>query len=733
MAERAAAEAKEARRAERRARADSAPAADAPEARANRELSWLEFNGRVLEEGLNADNPLLERLSFLSIVGSNLDEFYQVRVAGLRQLRRAGVEKRDPSGMTPAAQLQEITRRVRLQAQRLYRCLTHELLPALAQRGVVRMMPGALEAREQLRVDRWFKDEVFPALVPLAAEDDAEFPRVNGLSPHLVVRLRREGAKRSEPERLAVVELPRTLPRFFHLPGDSGQRFVLLEDIVRERLETLFPGHEIVESACFRVTRDADLALDDEEVRDLLEAMETILRARRQGAAVRLELEAEASEALAERLCKAFELDRGQDLFRLDGPPDLKPFLRLSGLVDVRALHYPAFRPQPVPAFEEKDSVWDAVREKDVLVHLPYESFAPLVGLLQAAADDPQVLAVKQTLYRTGSGSPIIAALERAALRGKQVAVLVELKARFDEAQNIAWARRLQDAGARVVYGVTGLKTHAKLLMVVRREADGVRRYVHLSTGNYHDQTADKYEDVGLFTCDPAFGEDAANFFNAVTGYSEPQDWRRLVVAPTGLRPRLVQLLRREAERSTREEPGLVMLKMNSLADPDMISELYRTSQAGVKVKLVVRGICCLRPNVPGLSDNVEVRSIVDRFLEHSRIFYFRNGGDEEVFLSSADFMPRNLDRRLEVMFPVRDETNRAALVRLLRTNLEDNQRAWRLKPDGTYERVAPRRHDSARRAQFQFMEEALAGAEASRLRRLSVFRPQGPGTAPGT
>ncbi|HEY3447224.1 MAG TPA: polyphosphate kinase 1 [Myxococcales bacterium] len=706
-------------------------ALDAPGNFINRELSWLSFNTRVLQEALNLENPLLERLAFLAIVGSNLDEFFMVRVGKLRRALEDEPHHRCAAGMTPAEQLAEISKRARAMVAQLYRGLQQDVLPALGRRDISRVRPETLERKDEAIVERYFADELFPSLTPVAIPDDEERLEVAGLAVHFAVRLRAEGT-RGEARSWALLPLPRAWPRFFFLPSEGGHRYLLVEDIVRHHLERFFPGYEIEEEALFRVTRNADFAVDDEEVGDLLEAMEDVLRARKESDPVRLELESEASPEMCAWLCKHLGLDPVRDLYAIDGPLDLKPFMKFASRLDGKGLHYKPFEPQPISAFDGAPSLWHAIREKDVLAHLPYESFRPVVDLVEAAADDPSVLAIKQTLYRTSADSPIIAALERAALAGKQVAVLVELKARFDEAQNIAWAKRLSEAGAQVIYGVVGLKTHAKLLLIVRREPDGVRRYVHLSTGNYNDQTATRYEDVGLFTCDAEIGADASNFFNAVTGYSDPREWRQLVVAPTGLRERLRQLIEREISRSSKEDPGLIMLKMNSLVDPGLIEALFEAARAGVRVKLCVRGICCLRPGVKGVSSNVEVVSIVDRFLEHSRLFYFRNGGAEEIWGSSADFMPRNLDRRLELMFPVRDEAARRSLVGFLNLCFDDNQRAWRLKPDGTWERAVGAKGKPARREQDVMMEEAVARAEAARVKRLSVFRPQGPGTAPG-
>jgi polyphosphate kinase len=701
----------------------------------NREVSWLEFNNRVLAEGLNPENPLLERLGFLSIVSSNLDEFFMVRVGGLKQLARAGVERRCPAGMTPGEQLAQISRRVRAMVDAQYRCLDKELLPALAKRRIARLRPEGLDRKELAVAERYFRDEIFSALTPIALEDLSRGPRISGLTMHLAVQLKRAGSRgRKAQVRLGAVPLPRSWARFFQLPAESGTRFVLFEDLVRHWADRLFQGYEVLEAATFRITRNADLEVGDEDAGDILVAMEEVLRARKLATPVRLELEASASDGLTGRLVELFGIEPEQDLYRITGPLDLKPFLRLASSADAaKELRYPAFEPQPVPAFDEAESLWDVVREKDVLVHLPYESFTPLVNVLRAAGEDPNVVAIKQTLYRTSPESPVIAALEHAALAGKQVTVLVELKARFDEARNITWAKRLTEAGAQVIYGVMGLKTHGKILLIVRREADGTRRYVHLSTGNYNDVTARRYEDLALFTSNPDFGADASNFFNAVTGYSEPRDWRVLAIAPGGIRERLGELIEREIERSSPAQPGLIRLKMNSLADPEMIEQLYRASQRGVRVRLCVRGICCLRPGIPGLSKNIEVVSLVDRFLEHSRIYAFRNGGEEEVYLSSADFMGRNLDRRLEFLFPLRDEATRKRAAAILETVFADNQRAFRLLPDGSYRRIAGEPRAEPVRAQLAFMQEAAAASEAGTLRRLSTFRPLGPGMAPGS
>ncbi|MCX7047406.1 MAG: polyphosphate kinase 1 [Candidatus Sumerlaeota bacterium] len=707
---------------------------NAPENFINREISWLEFNSRVLEEGLRLENPLLERLKFLAIVSSNLDEFFMVRVGELYEAVRMQQPSLCPSGMTCSRQIEEIAARVHEMTRRQYECLEQDLAPALARKNIVRERMETLDPLAAGTAKRYFEDEVFPVLTPLAAEDEENFPRMAGLTLHVAVCIRpREAAGDPGKTQMALIPIPRSWPRFFQIPAAAGYHYILLEDLVVHCAETFFPGYEIVESAVFRLTRNADLPLEDEETSDLMEAMEDILRERKSGAPLRLEIDARASQPLYSRLAKILGVDPKRDLYLIQGPLDLKPFMGLAPQMQDEELRYAPYDPPMASAFSGDDSLWDVLRKRDVLLHHPYDSFAPVIRLLQEAADDPQVTAIKQTLYRTSSKSPIMAALERAALNGKQVTVLVELKARFDEAQNIAWARRLSEAGALVIYGVLGLKTHSKILMIIRREADGVRRYLHLSTGNYNDITARLYEDMALFTSDPDYGNDASNFFNAITGYSQPRPWRRLVIAPMDMRRRLYELIEREILRASPRNPGRIMLKCNSLLDPDMCAKLYEASQAGVRIRICTRGICCLRPGVAGLSENIEVISIVDRYLEHSRIFYFHNGGEPEIFLSSADWMPRNLDRRVEIMFPILDEELKRKAVHVLETAFSDNSRARRLLPDGSYEPVETAAGEPERRAQFMLMQEAIEQAETARARHLATFMPAGPGVAPGT
>ena len=711
---------------------------DAPENLINRELSWLEFNRRVLREGLDTSNPLLERLKFLAIVSSNFDEFFMVRVGSLKQLGRSAGRKRCPAGMTPRQQLTEIARRAHEMFGQVYQCLSGDIFPALTRHGMVRLKRANIVGFEAKEMDRFYEEEIFPVLTPLAAEGDT-LSTLRNLTLHLAVRLRHredediEDEDAGKPaEKLAIIPLPRSLRRILQAPGGEDYRFILLEDLVAAHIEGIFPGYDILETAPFRITRNADQPLQEDEAADLMAAMEDVLRERGAGQPVRLEIDSQATRKLTQMLSRSIALESDEDLYRIDGPIDLKPFMDLAPRFDAPGLRYSPYKPQPAPAFEEGDDMWSVIAKKDVLLHLPYESFEPVVRLVEEAAEDPQVMAIKQTLYRTSSDSPIISALERAAEAGKQVTVLVELKARFDEEQNISWARRLHEAGAQVIYGVSGLKTHAKALMVVRREAGGVRRYMHLSTGNYHDRTARVYEDMGLFTCDREFGEDGANLFNAITGYSELGQWNRLIIAPTDLRRRLTEMIEREMSKSTPEAPGRIQLKMNSLIDPRVIRQLYKASQAGVQIRLCVRGGCCLRPGIPGLSDNIEVISIVDRFLEHSRIYHFNNGGQEEIYLASADLMPRNLDRRIELLFPILDDDLKERILRLLELVFADNQRTWTLGPDGVYEQRQPEPDEKPLRLQHEFMRLAMEQSETSRLRRLSTFQPKGPGAAPG-
>ncbi|MBN1556322.1 MAG: polyphosphate kinase 1 [Phycisphaerae bacterium] len=684
----------------------------------NRELSWLEFNDRVLREAMCPDVPLLERLKFLSIVSSNLDEFYMIRVAGLKQARTAGVRKKGPAGFTPAAQLVRITARVGQMVADQTRALS-ELVGELEKHGIHVLHPDQYTDAQERFLEEYFTRNVQPALSPMAMDILDPKPLLPHLRLHLAVLLEPTDQPESEP-RFAVVPIPPSLPRFVTLPAGEGLHLVRVEDIVSRHAARLFPGHGVSATAVFRITRDSDVAVDDDESGDLLESLAQAVRERSRRNVVRLELSAGANRSPRKFLMNLFSV-KTADVFEIDGMMDLRDLMPLTSRPGLESLRYEDWPAQPARDLYESEDMFASLRDHDVLLFHPYESFDPVIELVRAAASDPGVLAIKQTLYRTTGDSPIVAALVQAARNGKQVTVLVELKARFDEARNITWARALEDAGCDVIYGIAGLKTHAKMLLVVRREEYGVRRYLHLSTGNYNDKTARLYSDIGLMTTDRELTADAAAFFNLLTGYSQPVGWSKLTIAPTGLRQRILDLIEREIQSSTKTQPGLIIAKVNSLEDPELCRALYLASRAGVKIQLNVRGICRLRPVVEGVSENIEVISIIDRYLEHARIFYFRNGGHEEVYLSSADWMTRNLDKRLETLFPVTAPALRKRLVGILRTFFQDNVKARRLTSDGVWESVT--RKGKGLRAQEVFYREAVETAQAAQHNRLT-FQP---------
>src|SRR5215212_7941184 len=680
----------------------------------NRELSWLEFNARVLEEAADPSNPPLERLKFLSIVSSNLDEFFEVRVAGLQEQLYAGLEPQDfpADGLAPTEQLDRIDVRAHRLVADQYQLLHRELIPQLRQSGIEWLRLEELTPAERTYVDRLFSSSVYPVLTPLAIDPGHPFPHVHNKSLNIALLVERKHAAQLQ-ELFAVVQVPAVLDRVVVLPGSPDRlRFVLLEDIIAAHLETLFGGFRVLGHTVFRVTRNTDLAFEEDDAEDLLQTVEENLRQRMRGDAVRLEISDTADERFVQMLVTALDL-HARDVYRVMGPIDLTGFMALHRIEGFRNLKDEPLVPGVPAAFTSGADVFDLIRTQDILVHHPFESFGPVVNFIERAADDPHVLAIKQTLYRTSGGSPIIRALERAAQNGKQVTALVELKARFDEENNIVWARSLEHAGVHVVYGVVGLKTHCKASLVVRREPDGIRRYVHLSTGNYNPTTARTYTDLGLFTARPEVGEDASELFNLLTGYSQGRRWRKFLVAPLGLREQVVELIGREGRNAEQGRPARIIVKMNALVEPTVIDALYRAAQAGVKIDLVVRGTCLLRPGIPGLSENIRVISIVDRFLEHSRIFYFENAGDPEVFLGSADWMPRNFYRRIELMFPVEDARLKARLIdELLPMVLKDNIKARELRSDGSYIRLSPEEGQEPIRSQavFQMLARASAG-----------------------
>jgi polyphosphate kinase len=691
-----------------------------PELFLNRELSWLEFNGRVLEEACDATNPLLERLKFACIVAGNLDEFFMVRVAAIQNAIAEGDTATDISGLTPAQQSQRVAERAHAMVDQLYDVLAGEILPPLAERGVRLVRPDEMEPPARGVLGRYFRDEVLPALTPLAIDASRPFPMLAGLSLNLAVLL--APPEEGDTPRLAVVQVPGRLPRIVRPPGLEGMVQLLLEDVIRAELPALFPGQAILDVAVFRVSRDSELDLDDEGGRDFLQLIEEELKNRRRSSVVRLEIEAGVTDPLLRLLKERTEV-REDAVYRVRGPVDIRPLMQLLDLPALEDLRDPPLK--PVAALEVTGpELFALLDERDVVLHHPYESFDPVVTLISCAADDPDVLAIKQTLYRTSGDSPIVRALARAAENGKQVTVLVELLARFDEQSNIRWARRLEESGCHVIYGIRGYKTHSKIALVVRRGRQGIRRYVHLGTGNYNDRTARLYTDFGLMTSDRDVGEDASAFFNALTGYSDPPRTKKLVMAPTQLRDRVLRLIHRERERAEAGQSAFIRAKMNSLVDEDIIRALYEAARAGVRIRLNVRGICCLRPGLKGTSDGIEVVSVVDRFLEHSRIFHFANGGDEEVYLSSADWMPRNLDRRIELLFPVRSPEGRAKVLAALDAAFADNVKGRWLQPDGSHKRRRPPRGDEPYRSQLELYREAKRAVERARAGSGVTFEP---------
>ena len=680
----------------------------------NRELSWLEFNYRVLEEAVDRDAPLLERLKFLTIVSSNLDEFFMVRVAGLRRQVRSQTVQRGPDGLTAEEQLRAIAARCHAMVREQYDCLQNSVLPGLMKYGIVRKEIHELSAEQVRWVKDYFHRQVFPVLTPLALDPSHPFPQLRNRSLNLVVTLRKglppDGSTAGQPLYLAVVQVPTVLPRLVQIPG-PGFQFVLLEEVIQDQIGELFRGLLVTGCYPFRITRDSDLNFDEDEAEDLLETIEQEVRKREWGDAVRLEVSGNCGPKALAELLSALEMSP-EEVYSIDGPLNLVDFMALYRLPDYPALKDEPFVPPVVRPLQDRQDIFAAIREGDILLHHPYESFQSVVEFVEQAADDPNVLAIKQTLYRTSGDSPIVAALARAAQNGKQVTVLVELKARFDEANNITWARALERAGVHVVYGLVGLKTHCKVLLVVRREPgeERLRRYVHLGTGNYHPATARLYTDLGLLTCSLRFGQDVSRLFNVLTGFSEFPQWRKLSVAPIGLRQRLLEMIERETTLAKKGKEGRIIAQMNSLADAGIVAALYRASQAGVKIDLIIRGICSLRAGLPGISENIRVISIIGRFLEHCRIFYFRNGGDDEVYLGSTDWMYRNFFRRVESMFPVEDPAlKRRVIEEILGTRLADNVKARELLPDGRYARVQRQRGQRKVDSQTIFMKRALA------------------------
>ncbi len=673
----------------------------------NRELSWIGFNERILGEARDKGNPLFERLKFLSITASNLDEFFMVRVAFLKDMVNAEYSKKDFSGMTPEQQLNAIHDRVHSFVSTQYSTWQRSLLPGLRQSGLQVIEDHEELNPEQARyVDQYFVENIYPVLTPMAVDSSRPFPLIVNKTLNLGALLKKKNEEDAEPE-FATVQVPAVLPRILEIPSvEKGVKSViLLEEMIARNMSQLFLSYDVLCVHPYRIMRNADLTIDEDEASDLLKEIQKQLKKRQWGEVIRLEVDEKMDKRLLKILKREFEI-REAAIYRTSGPLDLTFLMKMYGLEGFDEYREPRHKPQPVPELTGKVNIFEEIRNRDILLHHPYQTFDPVVDFVKKAARDPQVLAIKQTLYRVSGNSPIIAALAQAAENGKQVSVLVELKARFDEEHNIAWAKMLERAGCHVIYGLVGLKTHSKITLVVRREEDGIRRYVHLGTGNYNDSTAKLYTDMGLLTCSEPVGQDATAVFNMLSGYSEPASWNKLCLAPLWLRDRFLTMIQREAAYARNGEPAHIVAKMNSLCDPGLIAALYEASAAGVKIELIVRGICSLKVGIPGVSENISVRSIVGSFLEHSRIYYFLNGGQEEVYLASADWMPRNLDRRVEILFPVENEHLKKEVMHVLKIQLQDTMKAQIKQPDGTYEKV-DRRGKPALCAQEYFVEYA--------------------------
>jgi polyphosphate kinase len=686
----------------------------------NRELSWLEFNQRVLDEARDPTNPLLERLKFLAITSSNLDEFFMVRVGSLKIVEAQGRTKPDPSGLSPKQQLEAIGRRARQMLEDQYKTFNDDVGPALQEAGIRHLAPDELSERQRDQAEYVFDNEISSVLSPIAVSSADDLPLLPNQT--IIVCVRLNAINEEEGPRYALVPFGSALNRFLTLPSEGGYACTLLENVVAMFADRFFPSNVVEECVPFRITRNADVSVQDDLAADLLEEMEDMLAARKQTACVRLEVAVGASEQLLGFLKSSLQVN-DQDVFVVPGPLDLAAFFQITDLPGFDELKNENWPPQPSVHVDPTVSMFDVIRDHDVLLCHPYESFEPVVRLVEEAADDPDVLAIKQILYRTSRKSPIVAALRRAAERGKYVTAVVELKARFDEARNIEWAKSMERSGVQVIYGVKRLKTHAKVCIVIRREPHGIQRYVHFGTGNYNEQTARLYSDVSYLTANEDFGADAATFFNSITGYSQPQQYRKIAAAPIGLREEILEMIESETHRRREGQKARIVAKVNSLADPKIIEAFYAASVAGVSIKLNVRGICCLRPGVPGLSENISVTSIVDRFLEHARIFYFYHGGDERVFISSADWMPRNLDRRVELLVPIEDTACRQQLISILDTYFRDNTRARRILPDGKFELTRPG-GKPALRSQEELYRMACQAVKAAQQTQQTVFEP---------
>lgn len=677
----------------------------------NRELSWLAFNKRVLSEAKDNHLPLMERLKFLSITASNLDEFFMVRVASLKDQVNAGYTKKDIAGMTSKEQIDAILKETHKFTTAQYNTYNRSFLPSLKKNGLKIVTEFEKLTEEQADyVDNYFQKEVFPVLTPMAVDSSRPFPLIRNRSLNIGALLMDK--KKKGTIDFATVQVPSVLPRVVTIPtdGDNCTTVILLEQIIEKNIQKLFLNYRVLCQAPFRVMRNADLSIDEDEAADLLIEIEKQLKKRQWGEAIRLEVEDNIDKRLLKTLRKEFDLSEDA-IFKINGPLDLTFLMKVYDIEGFDHLKEPKYIPQQPKMLDASRDLFEQIREHDILLHHPYETFDPVVNFVKKAASDPNVLAIKQTLYRVSSHSPIIASLAQAAENGKQVSVLVELKARFDEENNIVWAKKLEKAGCHVIYGLVGLKTHSKITLVVRKEEDEIRRYVHLGTGNYNDSTAKLYTDMGMFTSKTRYGEDATAVFNMLSGYSEPLVWNKLSLAPLWLRSKFLSLIEREKEHAKNGRPARIIAKMNSLCDPGIIEALYDASEAGVEIDLIVRGICCLRAGIKGLSEHIRVRSIVGTFLEHSRIFYFENNGNAEYYMGSADWMPRNLDKRVEILFPVEDPILQEEIYHILHIQLSDTKKAHLLMPDGHYVKV-DQRGKTPLNSQLYFCEEAMANAK---------------------
>lgn len=699
-----------------------------PEYYENRELSWLKFNNRVLNEARDKSIPLLERLKFVSITSSNLDEFFMVRVASLKDMVHAGYHKTDIAGMTATEQLRAINHDTRELVDLQYSTYNRSLVPLLHAQGICIIDEYEnLTAAQGEYIDRYFDENIYPVLTPMAVDSSRPFPLIRNKTLNIVALLekKQDNMKKEDAEKkekaskkiksvyeYATVQVPSVLPRLIPVPSveEGGKSFVLLEQIIEKNISKLFLNYHVVCAYPYRIMRNADLSIDEDEAEDLLKEIEKQLKKRQWGEVIRLEVEDKIDKRLLDFLREELRVESEDDIYKINGPIDLTYLMKMYGLDGCEELRYKPYVPQRVKEIPQDGNIFEAIKKGDILLHHPYQTFDPVVDFIRQAAKDPDVLAIKQTLYRVSGNSPIIASLAQAAENGKQVSVLVELKARFDEENNIVWAKKLEKAGCHVIYGLVGLKTHSKISLVVRREEEGICRYVHLGTGNYNDSTAKLYTDCGIFTCSEAIGEDATAVFNMLSGYSEPLSWNRLVVAPIWLRNKFLKLIRREVKNAKSGKTAKIVAKMNSLCDREIIAALYEASAAGVQIDLVVRGICCLKVGIPKVSENIRVRSIVGNFLEHSRIFYFYNDGQEEVYMGSADWMPRNLDRRVEIIFPVENEDLKQKVMHILNVELEDNTKANVLTKSGEYKKI-DKRGKVLVNSQNQFCEEAVKAA----------------------